>query len=224
MYLSREQVRALDRRATEEFGVPGIVLMENAGRGAAEYLVSLGVHGPVAICCGKGNNGGDGLVIARLLHDRGVPVRVLLFGKPDELSPDAAANYHRLPRDVLIFDRSGPFDAEKFASDLGQPQWIVDALLGTGSTGSPRPPLDQVIRLLNNQRAQKMAIDIPSGLDCDTGIAAEPTFRADHTCTFVAPKVGFDYSAAREVLGRVHVIDIGVPQELLNEIVKGGWG
>src|SRR5437870_9185305 len=97
-FLSREEVRAVDRRAIEEFGMPGVVLMENAGRGAAELLVSLGIHGPVVICCGKGNNGGDGFVMARHLDVRGIPVRVLLFAPPNELSGEAAVNYRIVSR------------------------------------------------------------------------------------------------------------------------------
>src|SRR5262249_60684141 len=93
LFLARDQVRTLDRRAIEEFGVPGVVLMENAGRGAAELLLRLGVHGRVVVCCGKGNNGGDGLVIARHLDNQGVPVRVLLFTQPKELVGEAAVNY-----------------------------------------------------------------------------------------------------------------------------------
>src|SRR5882762_4083567 len=93
MYLSREEVRELDRRAIEGLGVPGVVLMENAGRGAAEVLVGLRCRGPVVICCGKGNNGGDGFVIARHLDNRGVRVRVLLFTDPNTLAGDAAVNH-----------------------------------------------------------------------------------------------------------------------------------
>src|SRR5215475_15723428 len=101
MALSREQVRAIDRRAIEEFGVPGVVLMENAGRGAAEVLLALGARGPVVVCCGKGNNGGDGFVIARHLDNRAVPLRVLLFGRPDELAGDAAINYQIIAKSGL---------------------------------------------------------------------------------------------------------------------------
>src|SRR5262245_50702631 len=93
MFLSRDEVRAIDRRAIAEFAVPGVVLMENAGRGAAELLVALGVRGRVVVCCGRGNNGGDGFVIARHLDNRRVPVRVLLFCRPEELTGDAAINY-----------------------------------------------------------------------------------------------------------------------------------
>src|SRR4051794_22974164 len=98
MFLSRDAVRELDRRAIEEVGMPGAVLMENAGRGTAELLVSLGIHGPVVVCCGKGNNGGDGFVAARYLDNRQVPVRVLSFCRPEDLAGDAALNYHVLAR------------------------------------------------------------------------------------------------------------------------------
>src|SRR5882757_2412052 len=101
MPLTRAEVRELDRRAIEEFGVPGVVLMENAGRGAAEVLRSLGTPGPVVICCGKGNNGGDGFVIARHLDNTGVAVSVWLFARPEELTGDAAVNYHIIERSNL---------------------------------------------------------------------------------------------------------------------------
>src|SRR5438105_7697857 len=93
MYLTRDQVRALDRRAIQVYGVPGPVLMENAGRGTAELLHRLGINGTVVICCGKGNNGGDGFVVARHLDNRRLPVKVLLFAHPDELTGDAAGAY-----------------------------------------------------------------------------------------------------------------------------------
>src|SRR4051812_33858121 len=98
MFLSRQQVREIDRRAIEDYGVSGVVLMENAGRGAAEVLLRLGVQGRVVICCGKGNNGGDGFVIARHLDNREVTVQVLLFARPEDLTGDAAVNYRIIAR------------------------------------------------------------------------------------------------------------------------------
>src|SRR5207302_5011864 len=134
---TRAEVREIDRRAIEEFGVPGVVLMENAGRGAAGVLLSLGIGGPVLICCGKGNNGGDGFVIARHLDNRGVGVRVLLFARPEELTGDAAINFR-------IIERSGlPIviqpDPAALAGELAPTAWVVDALFGTGLTGGVRP-------------------------------------------------------------------------------------
>src|SRR5262245_25447385 len=189
MVLTRAQVREIDRRAIEEYGVPGVVLMENAGRGAAEVLLSLGVGGPAVICCGKGNNGGDGLVIARHLDNRGVGVRVLLFARPDELTGDAAANYRIIERSglpIVIEPDLGTLLAERSAAT-----WVVDALFGTGLTGAVRPPFNGIIAAINGSGRPVLAVDIPSGLDCDTGLSPGPTVRAAHTVTFVAEKVGF---------------------------------
>lgn len=110
-------------------------------------------------------------------------------------------------------------DLSTFDQIIAGADWIVDALLGTGTSGDPRPPLAGIIERLNACRAKKLAVDLPSGLDCDTGIPGTPTFRADHTCTFVAPKVGFANPAAKEYLGTVSVHDIGVPRKLLEEFL-----
>jgi NAD(P)H-hydrate epimerase len=214
--LSREQVREVDRRAIDEFGIPGLVLMENAGRGCVQVLLRLGCQGPVAIVCGKGNNAGDGFVIARHLDAAGVSVRVILLGSPSDLRGDAAANHAVLTRCGLpLVDLSDGFEASRLAAELAGAEWIVDALLGTGASGPPREPFADAIRRMNAAPARKLAVDLPSGLHCDTGQPAEPTFRADHTCTFVAPKIGFAHPAARAALGEVHVVGIGVPRVLL---------
>jgi NAD(P)H-hydrate epimerase len=219
MFLSREEVRMLDRRAIEEFGVPGVVLMENAGRGTAELLLSLGIHRKVVICCGKGNNGGDGFVIARHLDNRGTPVRVLLFARPEDLSGDAAVNYRIIARAGLpmVIHAGNPVDDKAVRADLAAAEWIVDALFGTGLTGPVRNPFDQIITAINESSARVLAVDIPSGLDCDTGQPLGPTVRAHHTATFVAMKRGFANPAARQWLGQVHVLDIGAPRRLLEK-------
>jgi NAD(P)H-hydrate epimerase len=219
-YLSREQVREVDRRAIEECGMLGLVLMENAGRGCVDVMCSLGVRGPVVICCGRGNNAGDGFVIARHLDLRGHAVRVLLFGDPSELRGDAAANFSLLEKCDIPVRVVLPADDAGWQTDLDGADWIVDALLGTGSRGAPRPPLDRVIRCLNQQPARRLAVDVPSGLDCDTGESAADTFRANHTCTFVAAKSGFASPAARANLGQVHVLDIGAPRKLVEQAAR----
>jgi NAD(P)H-hydrate epimerase len=106
---------------------------------------------------------------------------------------------------------------------LARAEWIVDALLGTGASGQPRPPMDEAIRAMNASPAKRLGVDLPSGLDCDTGIPAEPTIRANHTCTFVAPKLGFDNPQAATYLGQVHVVDIGVPRRVIADVVGGEW-
>lgn len=222
MALTRDQSRSIDRRAIEQFGLSGLVLMENAGRGCVEVLCRLGCRGPVVVVCGKGNNAGDGFVIARHLDLRGIAVKVLLLGSPVELRGDAAANYAIVVKSELqLVDLSGAWDAARFEAELAGAEWIVDALLGTGATGAPRPPWDDAIRRLNASPAHKLAVDLPSGLDCDTGMPADPTFRADHTCTFVARKIGFENPAAAEYLGTIHVLDIGAPRKLVEELCRG---
>jgi NAD(P)H-hydrate epimerase len=218
--LSRDAVRDLDRRAIEEFGLPGVVLMENAGRGAAELLRSLGIAGPVAICCGKGNNGGDGFVIARHLDNAGVAVRVLLFARPEDLGGDAAINYQIIARTGLpirVFSGT-PLDEAAVRADLAGADWIVDALFGTGLSGPLRAPFDRVVAQINGAGIRILAVDIPSGLDCDTGQPLGPTVRANHTATFVALKKGFLEETARQWLGEVHVVDIGAPRKLVEEV------
>ena len=113
-------------------------------------------------------------------------------------------------------------DAARLAEQLAGADWIVDALLGTGARGEPRPPLDAVIDQLNAAAAKRLAVDLPSGLDCDTGAAAQHTIRADETCTFVAMKRGFTTPGAEQYTGRVHVLDIGAPRALVEEIVGAG--
>ena len=222
-YLTREQVRAVDARAMQEYGLSSLVLMENAGRGCADLLCRLGISGKVIICCGRGNNAGDGFVIARHLDLRGKDVHVLFWGEPDKLAGDAAANFQVLQKcGVPIHYITGVPPRGELPVHLTNADWIVDALLGTGAQGTPRAPLDSVIDLLNLCDGRKFAVDLPSGLDADTGQAAAATFRADHTGTFVAPKVGFLTPSAKSYLGLVHVLDIGAPRRLLEGVLAEG--
>jgi NAD(P)H-hydrate epimerase len=224
MFLSRDEVRDLDRRAIEDFGLPGVVLMENAGRGAAEVLLRLGAGGRVLICCGKGNNGGDGYVIARHLDNQHVPVRVLLFARPEDLTGDAAVHYRVIARSGLDVEVHAGNTVDEAAIDreLAAAEWVVDALFGTGLTGAIRPPLDRVITAINGSRARVLAVDIPSGLDADTGQPLGACVRAEHTVTFGALKKGFAVPAAQTWLGQVHLVDIGLPRVLLEEAGKRG--
>ncbi len=223
MLLTREEVRDLDRRAIEEYGVPGTVLMENAGRGTAELLLSLGIRGLVVICCGKGNNGGDGFVIARHLDNHGIAVRVLLFARPEDLSGDAAVNYRIISRSGLSIavHAEDPIDGKALTSDFARADWVVDALFGTGLSGPVKAPFDRVIAAINACPARVLAVDIPSGMNCDTGQPLGPTVKAQHTATFVARKKGFTQPAAKAWLGEVHVINIGLPRQLLLACLPG---
>jgi NAD(P)H-hydrate epimerase len=219
-WLSRAEVRDLDRRAIHEYGVPGVVLMENAGRGAAELLLRLNPDRQrVLILCGPGNNGGDGFVIARHLQNAGVEIDLLLFGTVEQLTPDAKVN-------GLVWQKSGPLWTASVGSPLdadirrvidGAPGWVVDALFGTGLTRALGPPFDEVVAAVNARGRPVLAVDIPSGLDCDTGEPLGPTVRATHTATFVAPKKGFLNPKAEPWLGEVHALDIGAPKKLVDE-------
>ncbi len=217
--LTRQQARLLDRRASEEFGIPSVVLMENAGRGVADTLQRLGIAGPVVVACGKGNNAGDGFVVARHLDLRGYAVRVLLWAEPAELTGDAGVNYQIVAKSRIPLEVFGPrHDAERLRRALEGAGWVVDALLGTGAQGTPRPPLDAVIDSLNASGIPILAVDLPSGLDCDTGEPSAHTIRAAHTCTFVAPKAGFFQPRAAPYLGTIHVLDIGAPRALVESM------
>lgn len=220
--LSRQWVRELDRRAVQVYGIPSVVLMENAGRGATDVLQRLGIAGPVVIICGKGNNGGDGLVMARHLDLRGYQTRIVLVAPGDTLTGDALINYRIVERAGLEI-RVLPSDPAKQLNDsLQGADWIVDALLGTGSQGEPRSPYDQIIAAINEAHAEGrkvLAVDLPSGLDCDTGQVARPTVQANHTVTFAAVKPGFFLGEARHYTGQIHLVDIGTPRRLLTEVL-----
>jgi len=218
--LTRNQIREVDRRAIEVYGMSGLVLMENAGRGCVDQLCSLDIDGPVAICCGRGNNAGDGFVMARHLLLRGYEARVLVVGDPETLRGDARTNFQILLRCELPFERLDSWDEAVAKRFVAQTDWVVDALLGTGAIGEPRAPMDRLIPFLNDAPSRRLAVDVPSGLDCDEGQPSRHTFRADHTCTFVAEKTGFSAPSAHEYVGKVHVLDIGAPARIVEEVLR----
>ena len=241
--LSRHQSRTVDSVAIHQYGIPGMVLMENAGRGVAESLLawdaSLNGENPgvISILCGKGNNAGDGFVIARHLEIHGARPHVVLLCNPAELRGDALQNYQILEHtNVRVIDLSGaessPTDSDspiprgrlELADQLNDKckgsAWIVDAMLGTGAQGEPREPFCTAIDWMNRQTGKRLAVDVPSGLDCDTGQPAGVCVQADHTCTFVAAKQGFSDLAAEPFLGKLHVISIGIPPRLIMEVLS----
>ncbi len=219
--LSVEAVRAVDRRAVEDYGLSSLVLMENAGRGVADVLCLEGIAGPVLICCGKGNNAGDGLVLARHLDLRGYPVTVVHWNDPNDWRGDTQTNYQvALKARIELVSLRSSASQEQLQQYLRRSDWVVDALLGTGVQGAPRSPIAGAIRQINaTKSARILAVDLPSGLDGDTGHPQEPTVRADVTCTFVAIKRGFQLPGAAPYLGRVFVLDIGTPRHLLLSVL-----
>ncbi|MEM1067330.1 MAG: NAD(P)H-hydrate epimerase [Planctomycetota bacterium] len=214
--LTREQVRKVDQIAIEDYGVPGIVLMENAGIGAAKLVDRFAKNGLIVILCGSGNNGGDGYVVARHLELLGRSVRLVSLTSLDRLSGDAKTNAviaERSGFEIQVLDRPDTIDVV-----LSDATTIVDGMLGTGARGPLRGLYANVVEECANHRATKIALDIPTGVDCDTGEVSDPAFQADHTITFVARKVGFDKGDAASFLGDVSVVPIGAPKRLLDSL------
>jgi len=205
--LTREEVREVDRRAIEELGVPGVVLMENAGRGLAEAIARRG--GVPTIVCGTGNNGGDGWVAARHLRLAGVTPRLILCGARERVGGDAAINLGVLER--VGVDYALAPDGPALAALLAEqpPELLVDALYGTGLQGELRPDGRAWVEALVACGAPVLAVDIPSGLCADSGRPLGVAVRAERTVTFVAPKAGF--AAAADYVGEVEVVAIGCP-------------
>lgn len=209
-----EAMREADRRTMQAFGLPGRVLMETAGRGVADALER---HwGPargrrVLVLCGPGHNGGDGFVVARVLHARGADVRVVALRDTD-LPGDAAANL-RLLREVAAHADRLRVEVRDTPEGLSpyEPEWAVDALLGIGVTGALRPPVDTFTRWLRGTTARIAAVDVPSGLDSTSGRAADGTVRATLTVTMAARKPGLLFRDGPAHAGHVEVVDIGVP-------------
>jgi NAD(P)H-hydrate epimerase len=215
--LTCAEARSLDERAIEELGLPTLVLMENAGRGAADLLAKRAARRARAlILCGPGNNGGDGGVVARFLDAWGFPVRIVWFAHPDRFTADAALQHRVLDRAGLsqeVWD--GPVDSDQLAALLSTSDWVVDGLLGTGLTRSVTGPLRTVIEAMNSSGKPILALDVPSGLDADTGEPRGVAVHATLTATFAATKVGFIRPGAGAYTGPVHVIEIGLPRALL---------
>jgi hydroxyethylthiazole kinase-like uncharacterized protein yjeF len=211
--VTADEMRAWDRRAIDRTGVPERVLMESAGRAAASVIHRLHPAGRVLVACGSGNNGGDGLVAARTLRAWGREVRVLAAGSRP---PDPALAHGWEVETVEM----GTMESAVAAADV-----LVDALLGTGSTGAPRDPYDRVIRAMNAAGRPLVALDGPSGIDFTTGAAAGEVVRADLTVTFGAPKRGLLLFPGRTQAGRIVCVEIGFDPlgEFGAELVTGEW-
>jgi NAD(P)H-hydrate epimerase len=217
--LTRRQVREVDRRAIENFHIPGIVLMENAARNAADVAWEMLDRRPqnVTIVCGGGNNGGDGLAIARHLHNRGANVQILLAIDPIKYAGDAAINWSIVQ--AMGLEVAGADEAAELLSPFAA-NLIIDALFGTGLAQPPRPDAQSLIHRINASTVPILAIDLPSGMDCDTGQPLEACVRATRTVTFVAEKSAFANPDSTDFTGEITVADIGCPRELIDEVLR----
>jgi NAD(P)H-hydrate epimerase len=209
-----ETMRAIDRWAIDEQGVPGLDLMERAGTGVARAVEGLAPDGPVAVVCGKGNNGGDGLVVARVLREAGRQVRVACVAPPQDFVGDALVNLERLPGEppLQLPAGAGPETARQRATVFDGATVVVDALLGTGFSGSPRGVVAEAIAAIDDTGAPVVSVDVPSGVDASTGVVAEPAVRATLTVTFHAAKPGLWIRPGKAYAGQVQTLDIGVPR------------
>ena len=216
-----EQMQKLDRRTIEEANIPGTTLMERAGTGVVTHLLQHygSLKGKkVVVYCGKGNNGGDGLVVARLLQDKGAHLKVILFAPFKELSKDAKTMYRRLtkktrPSQILVLPSQ-----KKLESWTQEAHILIDGLLGTGISSSVRAPYTSAIKTMNASRAYTVAIDIPSGLDGQTGALLGSAVEADLTVTFGCPKIGLYVGDAIDLVGQIEVVNIGIPPEFVQDL------
>ncbi len=233
--VSAQQMRSLDAHTIERLGVPGAVLMENAARGVLQVLWRLHAQAllnlyewRIVVLAGPGNNGGDGMVIARYLHNRGVSVRLHLCAHRARLRGDAALHFQAaLAAGVLVQECPDDEALSQLATSLQQLSantLIIDALFGTGLSKALRGAMAQLVGAINNSGAKKLAVDLPSGLDADRGAPAdaEPDagpviVRADYTVTFGFPKLGLVSAPGFMWAGSTYLVDIGIPEALAAE-------
>ena len=213
-YFSVAQAQQFDRLAQEKYGVASLILMENAGRGVAEEAERMlrnarrvTRNANIVVICGAGNNGGDGLVAARYLLNAGKKVKVFLLGKASKLKPDPKANINILKKMKQPVKIVGSL---RDLEDIKSCVLIIDAIFGIGLKSEVKEPYAEVIRFLNRSKKPVLAIDVPSGLDADTGRVLGVAVKARRTVTFVAPKRGFSRADGPSHCGKIIVRDIGI--------------
>lgn len=233
--LTRRQAREVDRYAIEQLGLPGLILMENAGINASGAIFDLLSEryiidedsAAVAILCGGGNNGGDGYVVARQLHAWGLTPTVYALKPPADLTGDAAVNAKVCQRLALpIVELPDALAVDRYSAVWQRAHIVVDAMLGTGFSGQMqlREPIASAIRAVNDLAGPSIVcLDLPSGLDCDSGQPSPSdegplAVRADLTITFVAHKVGFAQPEAKGYLGKIVTADIGLPHSIADAV------
>lgn len=216
------EIERLDRLTAEQYGVPSLALMENAGRGVVQFLeerfAPLGAQ-KIAVLCGRGNNGGDGLVVARLLREQGLTPRVVLFSEPEKLKGDAAHNLERLSASGAPEVAAHAAGWEQVKPQLEGATLVIDALLGTGLSKPLEGFLLDVVRDFNAlfRGARVVAVDLPTGISADTGDLIGESVRADASVTFTAPKIAHVFPPACEQVGDWVVKPIGTPREAMEQ-------
>ena len=215
--VTSDVMRQIDTAAIEQAGIPSLELMENAGRAIAQFIIAdiaIDLDDAVfSIFCGKGNNGGDGFVVGRYLFLAGYEVQLFHIGAPSELSDDSKQNYD------LIKELDIPVNEIKSIDDLSElleSDFIIDAIFGTGFSGSPKGISSELIEYINSQPQEIIAIDTPSGLSANDGCYDSAVVDADYTITLAQPKYGLYISPGREVAGEVSIVPIGIPDKIVD--------
>ena len=221
------EMRALDERTIHGIGVPGVALMESAGRAVVNKVAKLLAPSlrtrRIVVVAGPGNNGGDGFVIARHLHERGARVTVLRCAPEDKITGDARTHHDAALRSgVLLLDATAPAFAES-ARALDGAELIVDALLGTGLTRDVSDHFAEVIARINASPGRRVAVDIPSGMDADSGLPRGACVAAQHTVTFALPKLGLVSAPGFVLTGELTIADIGISARLADELTPACW-
>jgi NAD(P)H-hydrate epimerase len=222
-------MRLIDKKTMEMVGIPGMVLMENAGSGVrrvvAEMLGSAFEKKRVWIFCGIGNNGGDGLVVARQLAEQGLRVKVILLGDPNQFNGDALLNYRIAQRlGIEMLEAREQRDLVALKLGLAGVDLVVDAIFGTGLQGAIEGEAADIVRMINNAEKLVVAVDIPSGFDGDSGTMPEVCIVADVTVTFGLPKLGLLLGMNNAPVGRLEIVDIGIPRSVVEQMqLRANW-
>ena len=222
-FVTAAEMRAIDQAAIRQYGIPSIVLMENAGIACADEaakiagtVLKLRTVSTIAIFCGKGNNGGDGLVAARHLSNQGFQSTVFYFQKPSDMKPDPLTNFRILEKmKVPLINCSENLDVIKITEVLKASKVVLDALFGTGLSKPVEGHMKTAIELMNHSKVPIVAVDIPSGLHADTGEVLGICAHAKVTVTLGLPKKSFTLPESRHFTGQVVVADISIPRDLL---------
>ena len=212
--VSAKKMQRIDRQASEKYGIPPIILMENAGAACALYVQQMlkDKRNEIAVFCGQGNNGGDGFVCARHLINRGFKIKLFFLGKKNHFSKEAKTNYRILLKMGKKIFKPNPVSVKRKLRDV---DLIIDALLAIGLKGRLKKPYFSVIELINNSHKPVVSLDIPSGLDATSGKVCGIAVRAKTTITFGLCKKGLLSPQAKKYTGKLAIADIGLPRNLL---------
>ena len=216
-YVTPDEMRQIDYITQENVGIPGIVLMENAGRSVAEAVINTCKKGRVVVVCGRGNNGGDGFVCARHLINNGFEVEIFLIGEPEKLAKNAMINYNILGKMGADIKLLAYQSIEFFKEELSFASCIVDAIFGIGISREIEDPYKTIIDIINICGKCVISVDVPSGLDAASGNVLGTCIKASKTVTFAYPKKGFIRKSGPRQVGELVVADISIPKHIFRD-------